>query len=462
MARARLLLSRAPTESRLTLASTLENACQRLAEESFDAVLLDLTLPGISGLDALTSVLPLCAPAPVIVLTGVGPGMASQALRRGAADYLEKGTLTADALERSLRYSIDRAAARRAYDAATWRSRRLVWRAPIGIFRADRRGVLLDVNPALEAIAGVATGEELLGRTLPIRMADGSGRPDLSRLEVLDAVNVVVERADGFEAACSLSAHLVPDDDRDDEMVWEGFLVDRSMQHAMENRIAEAERLRALGEFSAGVAHDLNNTLQIIRAASEILRPGLVETDYEPEYETLAEATERASRMVSKILTYCGRAGLDRVPLRPDELLRRMEPGLRVMVPEGVRFAVDVETDWSVVGDVSAIEQLVQNLVVNAFLSTQAGGVDVSLRPSPASGDGERDELLLEVRDTGCGIPESIRNTIFDPFMTTRGGEGTGLGLSVVKGVVEHHGGWIEVDSEVGVGTLFRVGLPRA
>jgi len=244
------------------------------------------------------------------------------------------------------------------------------------------------------------------------------------------------------------------------------LLVGRDMtaEREMRVRLMESDRLAAVGELVAGVAHEVNNPLSSISAFAQLLlRDGGLTAAQRDSIEVIKSETLRASQVVKDLLAFARRSEPQREPLDLNGVMQRT---LRLRGYQLTSNKVTVEADLSpdlppVVGDARQLQQVCLNLVTNAIqaMATLGGG---TLFVSTRAEDGGAN-VVLDMRDTGPGIPEGARAHIFEPFFTTKGeGEGTGLGLSVSYGIVSTHGGRIEVASTSNAGTTFRVTLPAA
>ncbi|HKK71466.1 MAG TPA: ATP-binding protein [Candidatus Krumholzibacteria bacterium] len=236
---------------------------------------------------------------------------------------------------------------------------------------------------------------------------------------------------------------------------------------AAQQRLIQSDRMASLGQLAASVAHEINNPVSGVLNYSMVVKRMLENEEDIPEnlprvrrfLDTMTRETERVGRIVKDLLAFSRRAKptSDAFDLR--EVIDRVMGLLEHRLELGkVRSVVDVAEGLPrVSGDASQIEQILLNLVMNAAEAQPgAGTITVSARPEDDT------FIVLEVSDEGTGIEPSHLERVFDPFFTTKDeGRGVGLGLSVVYGIVEAHGGTIEVESEVGRGTTFRVRLPR-
>jgi len=240
----------------------------------------------------------------------------------------------------------------------------------------------------------------------------------------------------------------------------------RSLQ--TEQQLQQSYRLQNMGRIAGGIAHDFNNLLTVINGYSR-----LVLRDLDPSHPihtrigAIVQAGERAAALARQLLDF-GRPPAD-APARSsrldlDAVLREMSPLLARVVGEDVEVSLSLDSSGaSVGGDAPQWERVILNLAANARDAMPQGGrlcIRTALAPA---GPGSPAELLLTVSDTGIGMTRDVSRRIFDPLFTTKGpSQGTGLGLSVVRDVVAHSGGRIEVDTAPGQGAAFRIFLPVA
>jgi len=234
-----------------------------------------------------------------------------------------------------------------------------------------------------------------------------------------------------------------------------------------QEKLIRSDRLASLGQLAASVAHEINNPLSGVLNLSMLMQrilkdDGIPEGRVEEFRTYLAQVvreTSRVGHIVSDLLAFSRRAKPQSGPADLNSLVRRTATLIgHKMELSGVRLEMSLQEDIPQVPcEGSQVQQVIMNLMLNGSESIKGGGtVTVSTRLAPA-GDG----VVLEVRDTGVGIPQDVIPKVFDPFFTTKeNGKGVGLGLAVVYGIVHAHGGDIEVESQVGRGTVFRVTLP--
>jgi PAS domain S-box-containing protein len=262
-------------------------------------------------------------------------------------------------------------------------------------------------------------------------------------------------------------------DERGEPGDFVAMVRDVTKEVELENQLRQAQKMEAVGRLAGGVAHDFNNLLTAIIGYSESL---LGEGGHdEPTRESISEirdAGKRAASLTSQLLAFSRKQVLQPKTLDLNALILQMSKMLRRLIGEDVALATDLAPALAPVRvDPGQIEQIVMNLAVNARDAMPSGGrLAISTRDvvlddaSAAAHEGARPgpHVLLEVADTGEGISDDVRAHLFEPFFTTKEpGKGTGLGLSTVYGIVRQSGGAIEVASDVGKGTTFRIYLPR-
>ena len=243
-----------------------------------------------------------------------------------------------------------------------------------------------------------------------------------------------------------------------------GIARDITEQKQERQRAAQADKLRALGQLASGVAHDFNNALTAILGRAQLMRRQVADESLVHNLDVIQTAAEDAAATVRRIQTFARQSPAKEFePLDTSVLLRdaieitrtRWENEARL---RGLRYDVELNADcpYHVLGSASELREVYVNLIVNAVDAMPLGG------RLAISCERVNNRLLLRFTDTGLGMTEDVRERIFEPFYTTKGANGTGLGLAVSYGIIERHEGQINVESELGRGTTFEIDLPAA
>jgi PAS domain S-box-containing protein len=246
---------------------------------------------------------------------------------------------------------------------------------------------------------------------------------------------------------------------------------DLTEKKSLEKQLLRSQRLESIGTLAAGIAHDLNNILAPIMMSAELLQRGKPGREESEILANIQASAQRGANIVKQVLTFARGIEGQRSTLQPEHLVREMHRIAQETFPKNITLQASVPRDlWTVTGDATQLHQVLINLCVNARDAMPEGGtlrlsaknVQVAKAAASLFADGKTGpHVLLEVADTGQGIPPAIIEKIFDPFFTTKEqNKGTGLGLSTVLGIVRSHGGFVDVASEPGRGSTFKVYLP--
>jgi signal transduction histidine kinase/ActR/RegA family two-component response regulator len=239
-------------------------------------------------------------------------------------------------------------------------------------------------------------------------------------------------------------------------------------------RLQSVQKMEAIGRLAGGIAHDFNNLVQAIGGYTEILLRQIAEGDpLRRNAEEIKKAGDRAAALTRQLLAFSRQQVLQPSLLDVNHIVKHVEQLLTRLIGEDIELRTYLADDlWPVKADAAQLEQVLMNLAVNARDAMRDGGlltIETANVDLTRSGDGEPFSVvagpyvLLAVTDTGTGMNAETKARAFEPFFTTKPpGEGTGLGLSTVYGTVKQNGGAVEVESEPGIGTTFRIYLPRA
>ncbi len=455
---------------------TRESFEKALQEFSPDVVVSDYWLAAFDGLAALALVREQTPDIPFIFVADAGEEFAVEFLKKGATDYVLKsrlGRLPA-ALERAIADRDDR----RERVQAEKEQKRLaeaVGTITEGVAIISSELTLEYVNHGLCRMTGY-TSEELLGKSIGIIMRNG-------RDPSCDTVWEQAAAGDGWAGRFSYKRkdgiHIIHETTvsslRDGSGTLTGYVaVSRDVSHEerLERLLRQAQKMEALNTLCGGVAHYFNNILAAIIGFTELAADHVKEGSRAEGYlQRVMEASIRGREMVRQLLAFSRRAEQKKL-LFLDAVVKETARLLRATAPTTIRIRVRTANELGpILGDSTQIRHILMNLCINAVhaMRGKGGVLDIEVSDSSVSPSSENDHGMepglyakLVVRDTGIGMEPGIIDRIFDPFFTTKKvGEGIGLGLFVVHGIVKQLNGYITVESGPGAGSTFTVYLPK-
>jgi two-component system cell cycle sensor histidine kinase/response regulator CckA len=347
----------------------------------------------------------------------------------------------------------------------------------MAIATVDRDGRIVRTNPLFARLFHHALSAESGERSIAVAVAER----DRGALE-----DAIAQAARGKGDIAPVDAALAGDGERfgrfyvtaveEEERDSEAAIVyalETTAQRELETKLNQQQKMEMVGQLAGGIAHDFNNVLSAIIMATDFLLNAHKPTD--PSFGDIMQIKQNANRaasLVRHLLAFSRKQTMRPQMLDLGEVLSDLNMLLKRLIGEKVVLEVKQARDlWPVKVDISQFEQVIVNLVVNARDAMPEGG-RLTLRTTNvlakeceryhAKGMPAADYVLVEVSDTGSGIPEAIRHKIFDPFFSTKEvGKGTGLGLSTVYGIIKQTGGFVYVDSVLHEGSTFRIFLPR-
>lgn len=369
-----------------------------------------------------------------------------------------------------------------ALNASEKHLRELFEESPIGLVLRRMNGSLISANPAFLRIIGYPLDEALklsVQNLTPQKYMDEEQR-QIDRLKTTGRYGPYEKdyiHKSGHLVPVRLNGMVVVRDG--EELIWSSVeditaLKEAEMQkNELEEHLRQSQKMEAIGTLAGGIAHDFNNLLAAIQGYTELtLRTGTCDEKTEKNLEHVLTAAERAKELVKKILTFSRKEKRRREPLDIHTVVEEALTFLIETIPSTVHIQADLDPATGLVwGDATEINQVVINLCTNAYhaLPAEGGRIDVTLKPVSidARGASKVSHLhsgqyaQLTVADNGTGMPPEIMARIFEPFYTTKKpGQGTGMGLAVIHGIVQSHDGAIDVASEDGKGSIFTIIFP--
>ncbi|MBU5614359.1 hybrid sensor histidine kinase/response regulator [Geomonas azotofigens] len=347
-----------------------------------------------------------------------------------------------------------------------------------GLILFDSDGLIQYVNPAIETITG-HDAQCVVGRNVAA-LGDGDGGVELYRFVWADLTkgerrtggHFIQKGKDGECYEIDITFWSISDTDG---AVKNHAALVRDVTHELqlERQLRQAQRMEAIATLAGGIAHDFNNNLASIITCTEMARDDVpLESPLRELLDVVLKSSYRGRKLVKQILTFCCKGEQERQPVQVESIMSECLNLMRPSIPSSITVHAHLEPDLGMImADPTQIHQIIMNLVTNAShaMRLKGGTLELALENANLDADslGAPDlppgpYLKLTVKDSGHGMDQKTMEQIFDPFFTTKGhNEGTGLGLSVVHGIVRNHGGGITVSSRPGLGATFEVFLPR-
>lgn len=453
-------------------------------DEPIDLVISDYGMPQFSGLLALELLKERAPQVPFILVSGtIGEETAVEAMRRGATDYLMKDRLgrLGPAVRRALeqgRLKQEQSRMMAALQASEERFRQVVENIhEVFCLTEFEPRMVLYVSPGFEVIWGRpcaslyanplvwlesihAADRGRVERAAATKQADGTYDETYRIVRPDGSLRWIRDRAFPIRDAAGVVRRIV------------STAEDITEQHRLEEQFRQAQKMEAIGTLAGGIAHDFNNILTGIGGYTALAQMDLNGNEVIRDHlEAITQGVKRAADLVRQILAFGRQQKPERKPISLRPVVAESLKLLRATLPATIEFKMDLsEAAPTVLADATEVHQAVMNLGTNAWyaMKDRIGRLTVTLRRQDvAAGDDEQSRLrpgpyaVLTVGDTGCGMDAPTLRRMFEPFFTTKPpGEGTGLGLAVVHGIMQNHDGIVTATSQPGVGTEFQLYFP--
>ncbi|PHJ71651.1 hybrid sensor histidine kinase/response regulator [Nostoc linckia] len=442
-----------------------------IARQQHDIYLVDYRLGAHNGLELLREAIANGCSSPMILLTGQGDWEIDlEAMKAGAADYLEKSQLTAPLLERSIRYAIER----KQTEQKIREQAALLDVATDAIFVRDLDDKILFWNKAAEQLYGWKKEEAINKKTrilwqekqlsqvqeaLSTLMKNGSWEGELYQ-KTKSGKEIIVESRWTLVHEFSKKTQTI--------LVVN---TDITQKKLLEAQFLRAQRLESIGTLASGIAHDLNNVLAPILMTAQLLEAQVNDERSRRLLPILIANAKRGANLVKQVLSFTRGLEGDRTILQLKHLIIEIQQIIKETFPKSIEVFTQISPNlWTISGDATQLHQVLMNLCVNARDAMPNGGtlkisaenlfIDENFTKMHIDAKVGH-HIVISVADGGIGIQAEILDRIFEPFFTTKEvGKGTGLGLSTVLGIIKSHGGFINVYSEAGKGSQFKVYLP--
>jgi PAS domain S-box-containing protein len=444
---------------------------EAIARYQHDIYLIDYRLGAGNGLELLQEAINKGCKCPLILLTGHGDlKIDIEAMKAGAVDYLDKSQLTPALLEHSLRYAIER----KHTEQKIRQQAALLDIANDAIFVSDLNENIIFWNKAAESLYGWNHKEALtkkishlfpenqlpqLSTALQILLKNSSWQGEINQITKSHQEIIVESRWT-----------LAPEFGENPQSILV-VNTDITQKKQIEQQFLRAQRLESIGTLASGIAHDLNNVLSPILMTAQILETKIQDESSRRLIPILISNAKRGANLVKQVLSFARGLDGNNTILQLKHLLIEIQQSIKETFPKNIQVITQIPPHlWTVSGDVTQLHQVLMNLCVNARDAMPQGGT-LTITAENFLADENYAQMHLEaqaqpyivitVADTGTGIKSNIVDRIFEPFFTTKNlGQGTGLGLATVLGIVKSHGGFINVNSQENKGSQFQVYLP--
>jgi two-component system, cell cycle sensor histidine kinase and response regulator CckA len=353
--------------------------------------------------------------------------------------------------------------------------RTLVENIPQKIFTKDRRSVFVSCNENFARDMGIRP-EQFIGKTdydfFPKELADKYRSDDMRIMETGETEGIEDQYILGGEKVWIYTVKTPVRDKKGNIVGILGIFSDITERKNLEARLLQAQKMETVGQLAGGIAHDFNNILTAVIGYAYMLKMKIKDDEDLSDYANrILLLSDRAANLTKSLLAFSRKQVMNPMPVDLNEIIKRVDHLLSRIIGEDIKLqAVLLEEDLIVMADSGQIEQVLLNLATNArdampkggFLSIGTEAIEIDHEFIKEHGFAiEGEYALIAVTDTGAGMDRETREKIFEPFFTTKEvGKGTGLGLSMVYGIIKQHDGYINVYSEPGSGTTFRIYLP--
>ncbi len=466
----------------VTEAANRQEFEELIKNNDFDVVLSDFNIAGFQGFQVIEVVQAHDPRIPVIIVTGTGTEeIAAKAIKQGASDYVIKQSRHIQKLPQTIFAAIEKQAlidqrqkAETALKESEERYKNILENALVGIYQATVDGKFSFANKKMVEMFGFSSFEELAGTSgiaeLYVHPEERATFVNEILREGYRVGKVEFRRKNGQRIWVRL--HSRKTTNKEGAIIFEGMMEDVTEIMKMEERLRQGQKLEAIGTLAGGIAHDFNNILSAIIGYSELALMKLAaDSEICSDIKEVLTAGNRAKRLVGQILTFSRQNKEEKRPVQVSLIAQEALKLLRSSLPATIDIRKNIQSHALVLSDPTQLHQIFMNLCTNSAHAMRGKGgiLEVTLSDqeidsnfvSAHPGIQPGTYLKLTVSDTGHGIPSEIMDSIFDPFFTTKDkGAGTGLGLSVVHGIVEGCGGTMTVYSEPDQGTTFNLFFP--
>ena len=433
-----------------------KEALEQMTNKRHDLYFIDYLLGAKTGLELLKEAISAGVEEPIILLTGKGNQKVDiEAMQVGAMDYLIKGELTDEKLERSIRYALERAATLKALRVNERKYRNMFERSKDMVFIADNSGCFKDVNSATSELLGY-TREELMQLSVYNLFAQKKDMEKFKNLFALyrqvNDLEVEVRTRERENKICIISASLETDNNNDDYM--QGIVHDITNLKKAEKATLQVEKLAAAGRLVRTLAHEVRNPLNNINLSVEHLRDEVKENENCNLYLGIIQRNStRIGGLITELLNSSRPAEMKRAPQILQSILdESITETIDRLTLQSINMQIKYPDEPVIVSvDKEKLKLAFSNIIINATEAINGPGGQISIVV-----ESNEKNSTVTIRDNGCGISEEHITRLFEPYFTSKR-NGMGLGLASTLNIIQSNKASIDVKSEVNVGTAFTI-----
>jgi PAS domain S-box-containing protein len=441
----------------LTWANTYEKAIQEIRTGKYDVYIYDYLLGIKTGLDLIRYTLNEGIDAPIILLTGLGsPEIDLKAMEMGAADYLVKGEIDAEKLERSIRYSVEQSNILKKLKTSEKKFRSIFENSYDVIYVSNQHGDILDINKSAERLFGYSTDELLKMNAKQLY------ENPVDRIRFIDSINktgsysnfeVTLKDKFGNKKYCVLTANLQRIDEKGN-VFYQGIVHDMTRRKKAELDLMIAEKLAVTGRLARTLAHEVRNPLTNINLAVEQLEEDVKSEECKTYFEIIRRNSKRINDLVTQLMENSRPAEITSQKVSLHHVLSKtISLANDRAALKNIRIKTNLGTDGELQADESKLVMALLNIIINAIeaVEPEKGVIFIS-------SDCKDKKCYIYIEDNGIGMTKEEMASIFEPYFTGKS-NGMGLGLATSHSIIRTHKGNIEVESEVNKGSKFQIML---
>jgi PAS domain S-box-containing protein len=445
----------------LTWANSYEQGIELVQKREHDIYFFDYLLGPKTGLDLVQFCFSDIIDVPVIILTGLGNQEADlKAMELGVSDYLVKDEIDPEKLERTIRYSIGQSQMLKKLKASETKFRSIFENSHDIIYVSDSLGNLLDINKSAENLFGY-THEELLKMNTAALYENKEDRikfvEAMEETGICSNFEVILKDKEGNKKFCAITASIQRRDD-DDNIYYQGIIHDMTQRKKAEHDLMIAEKLAITGKIARILAHEVRNPLTNINLSVEQLEEDLqTENEYQPYFDIIKRNSKRINDLVTELIENSKPTELKSSKLTLQSILKSTIELARDRAElKNIKIITDFENDHiEIDADESKLKIALLNILMNAIEAVEANAGEIRIAYKC-----ENRKCLISIGDNGCGIQDEYLHKIFDPYFTGKS-TGVGLGLATTRSIINMHNGKIDVETQVGKGTIFHIELDQ-